>query len=334
MNVSFAFKLFDEPFGGGNQFGKSLRQKLYQHQSDVVHDLDSKYLDIILLTGSRGRLTAYETNETAFYSLFRNRSALIVHRINECDERKNTKNVNKRLRRADKIADHTVFVSEWLRDLHLSQGMNPKSYSIILNGSDTNIFNPRDYKRWNGEEPLRIVTHHWGASWQKGFDIYQRLDNMLAKSEVKEKYHFTYIGNLPDGFTFKNSEYIPPLSGKELADALRRNHVYLTASRNEPGSNHQNEGALCGLPLLYIENASMPEYCAGYGIGFTPTNFDEKLELMYQTYHDWADKMVNYPHTSERTTAAYYDLFQSMIANRDEYLAKRRKIDFLQALIP
>ena len=40
---------------------------------------------------------------------------VVVHRINECDERKNTDYVNKSLIKANKVADHTVFVSSWLK---------------------------------------------------------------------------------------------------------------------------------------------------------------------------------------------------------------------------
>ena len=53
-----------------------------------------------------------------------------------------------------------------------------------------------------------------------------------------------------------------------LAAELKRHHAYVTGSMNEPGGNHQNEGALCGLPLLYRRSGCMPEYCAGFGIDF------------------------------------------------------------------
>ena len=74
---------------------------------------------------------------------------------------------------------------------------------------------------------------------------------MLSIKKFNNFFEFTYVGNLPKGFSFKNSNYIKPLHSKNLATELKKHHVYLTASINEPGGNHQNEAALCGLPLLY-----------------------------------------------------------------------------------
>ena len=51
------------------------------------------------------------------YLKFKNKNAIIVHRINECDERKGTNYVNKNLIDANKFADYTIFISSWLREL-------------------------------------------------------------------------------------------------------------------------------------------------------------------------------------------------------------------------
>ena len=119
---------------------------------------------------------------------------------------------------------------------------------MILNGSDCSLYHPEGYQPWDGKEAMSLVTHHWGAHWMKGFDIYERLDSLLKKRQFENKITFTYIGNLPEGFAFHNAAYIEPKNGVQLASLLRQHHVYLTASRNEPGGNHQNEGAQCGLP--------------------------------------------------------------------------------------
>ena len=52
-------------------------------------------------------------------------------------------------------------------------------------------------------------------------------------------------------FKFKNSRHVKPLSGKNLSDELKTNHIYLTGSLNEPSGNHHIEGAQCGLPVIY-----------------------------------------------------------------------------------
>lgn len=314
-------------WGGGNQFGHALSHYLENQGVEVSYDLSDPNLDLILLADPRIDLeiTAYNHHDILHYLRQVNTKAVVVHRINECDERKGFRDVvNPQLRQATRVADHTVFVSSWLRDLHLAQGMEPQAHSVILNGSNSSIFHAQGNRRWDRQEPLRLVTHHWGRDWLKGFDIYQQVDDWLADPRYQNRIAFTYIGNLPDGFRFRHATYLEPLSGKALADALRAQHVYLTASRNEPGSNHQNEGALCGLPLLYIDSGSIPEYAQGFGICFTPENFQEKLDEMLESYEQWADRMVDYPHTSDHTCTAYHRLFTDLLESRDVILTRRR----------
>lgn len=327
MRVSIGSRLKDGPWGGGNQFGQSLVKYLKQQGVEVSFDLKVPDLDIILLTEPRSELSISAFNDTHIFDYLKhvNPRAIVVHRINECDERKGTSGVNARLMKANRCADHTVFVSTWLQNLFLQHGIASRDYSVILNGSDRAIFNAEGYVHWNKSEPLRLVTHHWGANWLKGFDIYQRMDELLSRIPYQSEFVFTYIGNLPEGFGFKHSTYLSPMYGLGLASQLRSHHVYLTASQNEPGGNHQNEGANCGLPLLYRDSGCMPEYCTGYGISFTASDFEEKLQEIRDTYVHWVAKMTDYPHTAEHTAEAYYKLFVWLLENRTHIIKKRSR---------
>ena len=107
------------------------------------------------------------------YLLFVNSQALVVHRINECDERKGKGNINKLLKNANYIADHTIFIATWLKNLDLWTKKN--NFSVILNGGNKAIFNDNNNVRWNGKFPIKLITHHWGGNHQKGMDIYKKL---------------------------------------------------------------------------------------------------------------------------------------------------------------
>ena len=52
------------------------------------------------------------------------------------------------------------------------------------------IFNNENYIPWDGSEEMRIVTHHWGANWNKGFDIYVELDKLISSKKWKNKISF------------------------------------------------------------------------------------------------------------------------------------------------
>lgn len=326
MKLSLGMNLHPGAWGGGNQFGHSLAEYLHHKGVEVSFDLREPDLDLIVLAEPRSNLkiSAYSDKDIVKYLVRKNQRAVVVHRINECDERKGTTDVNQRLMRANSCADHTVFISSWLRDLFLEHGLQTSEHSVILNGANSKVFNAEGYNRWSGSGKLRLVTHHWGGGRLKGFDIYERLDAMLSEPTFSEKLEFTYIGNLPAGFRFTTARYVQPQSGDKLATSIRSHHVYLTASQNEPAGMHHIEGAMCGLPLLYRESGALPEYCNGFGISFTAENFEQKLEEMMETYDYWADRMPDYPHTAERMCEQYYDLFVELLDRRHEILERRR----------
>lgn len=325
MKISIGMALQKGPWGGGNQFAASLSEYLRNRGFEVVHDLSDDNIDLILLTEPRknSRSSAFTDNDVIEYLRFRNSNTLVVHRINECDERKGTEHVNKLLINANRCADHTVFIATWLKELFIRQGISPDTSSVILNGADNTIFHPDGFSPWNHSDQLKIVTHHWGGNWLKGFDIYRQLDNMLAEPGWKEKIAFTYIGRTPQDFVFKHARHIAPLSGKELADELRQHHLYVTASRNEPAGMHHIEGAMCGLPLLFIESGALPQYCNGFGVSFTPENFTSGLEEIMETYDRWIAEMPHYSNTAERMCRNYHDLIQSLIQRAPELIALR-----------
>lgn len=328
MKISIGMRLQAGPWGGGNQFGRALADYLTAHGITVCFDLDTSDIDLILLAEPRPELniSAYTDRDIRWYTGHINPRAVVVHRINECDERKGTQGVNALLMEANRCADYTVFISEWLQNLFLGQGLQTPAYSFIRNGGDTEIFHPRGFMPWGGREKLRLVTHHWGTSRLKGFDIYEQLDAMLGKKDYQNRLEFTYIGQTPADFQFKNARYLEPLSGAALATELRQHHAYITASQFEPAGMHHIEGALCGLPLLYRESGALPEYCGGFGVGFSGNeDFESRLGELIDSYDQWLENMPTYPHTAERMCMAYLTLFEGLLQERESTLAHRQR---------
>ena len=148
--------------------------------------------------------------------------------------------------------------------------------------------------------------------------------SMMGEEKWQGRVEFTYVGNLPQDFSFRNAHYVAPLDGVELADELRSHHGYLTASLNEPGGNHQNEGALCGLPLLYRRSGCFEEYCTGFGLSFDETDFEQRLERYIDQYDQLVPAMKACPHTADRTCANYLSLFNDMVNERERIVGKRK----------
>lgn len=333
MKISIGSNIIEGPWGGGNRFAISLSNYLVNKGWTVVDNLNDKDIDIIVMTEPRKNLVSCKYNQVEISRyLIKKPDTIVVHRINECDERKNTKNVNQYLKRANAVADFTVFISLFLKKLFINGGiLNTKNYAVIRNGVDRKIFNMKSRSRWNNKEKVKLVTHHWGGNYYKGFDVYEFIDSMIGKKINGFKVEFTYIGNIPEGFTFKNSRMISPLKSKELAGEIKKNNIYLTASINEPAGMHHIEGAMCGLPLLYRNSGGIPEYAKGFGVMFEGReDFSLKLKEIIKKYEFYYNKMKKYPYNSILMCKEYEKLLNKLLEARKSFDLKARRKKYLK----
>ena len=325
MKISIGTKIKQGPWGGGNLFAINLANFLKDNNHQVVFDLKDDDIDLILITEPRktSESSAYTPQDVSNYQKYIKEDSVVVHRVNECDERKNTKYVNKYLIEANKTSDFTIFVSKWLKNLYTEQGMGTKEKHVIYAGANKEIFNDTGFIPWDKKEKLKIVTHHWGANWNKGFETYVKIDELLEDKLWKNKIEFMYIGNLPKGFTFNNVNVVKPLSGKELSAKIKENHLYITGSLNEPSGNHHIEGAQCGLPVLYLNSGGTPEYCNDYGLIFNKMNLEEKILEMMNDYGVYVKKLKEYPFSSQKMCSDYENLFLHMLKKKEDLLHSR-----------
>ena len=210
MKISIGSKIVEGPWGGGNLFAINLTNFLSKLGHDVIYDLSEPDIDLILLTDPRSRSESSSTFnhiEIKKYIKHINPKTVVVQRINECDERKNTTNINQFYLNASDVADHVVFVSEWLREIYIKCGMSEEKTSVIYAGANSEIFNSEGFHKFKNDEIIKIVTHHWSSHANKGFKIYKKIDDLLVASEWKDKISFTYIGNTSEDFIFNKTTH-------------------------------------------------------------------------------------------------------------------------------
>ena len=145
MKVSIGSKIKDGPWGGGNLFVINLKNYLINNGHKVVHNLKDNDIDLILMTEPRktSESSAFTHNDIEDYLRYINSDCLVVHRINECDERKDTDFVNEYLKESNKIADGTIFVSSWIKNLYKNIGIDMDNSRVILS---SNKFSRRYFK--------------------------------------------------------------------------------------------------------------------------------------------------------------------------------------------
>ena len=307
-------------------FSRQLIKHLEKENIDTTSQLNDPDIDIILLTEPRRYTESSSFNHLDIknYILEINKDVIVINRINECDERKNSKGLNKFLISSSQISDHTIFISDWLSDLFIKQGFSKNSYSTIHNGADGEIFFPNNRNKLS--QKLKIVTHHWGNNENKGFKVYKLLDELLDKTEIKENFEFTYVGNLPENLSFKNVQVLSPMNSKNISEYLRNCDIYITGSENEPAGMHHIEGAMCGLPLLYMKSGGVNEYCENYGIEYNIDNLEEKLFELKNNYQTYKTKLVDYKFTGKSMVDNYFSLFKKLYENKKDFVKDRNKI--------
>lgn len=317
--IALGMRLQSGPFGGGNQFGGSFTRYFANKGHSMAYTLHDEDIEAIIVTETRQWLQtcAFDMAEALKYQAAHPHVPIIL-RVNECDERKDRslKLLNRLIINSGHHADAIVFISRWLHDLFIQQAPALAAESlVILNGADESIFNDHGYVPWNGTWPLKLVTHHWGGGWNKGFDVYTKLDELIG-STYRDKISFTYIGNLASGVTLKNSRVIPPLPSDAIAKELKNNHVYITAAQYEPAGMHHVEAAQCGLPLMYRNSGALPEYCRDFGIAFTgPEDVEQALTTMMAQYAQWQSQMNQYPNNAQTMCHQYENLLANGVTH-------------------
>ena len=108
-----------------------------------------------------------------------------------------------------------------------------------------------------------------------------------------------------------------------MLQKLKENHLYITASKNEPSGNHHIEAAQCSLPILFINSGGIPEYCNDYGLIFEENNFEDKLNEIYENYEIYYNKILSYPFNARKMCSEYLTLFNELNKRKNQILEAR-----------
>lgn len=272
MKILINRKPVNGPWGGGNLFLKSFFTTLKDSGHKIITKLEPN-IDVIFIMNPRYDQLGISINEALNYKKI-NPGVKIIQRINDCDARKNTSNVDAMLIECSKYIDATIFVSNWMKKYFMDIGWSCDKNFVLFNGVATT----ENIAKKIQNNKINLVTHHWSDNYLKGFDVYDFLDNYVKEND---KYTFTYIGR--ERGTFNNTKIISPLSGQNLLFELQKYDVYVSASRFDPGPNHILEAISCGLPMLIHSD----------GGGTVEFGASKSQENIFKNFDDLIDKLTN-----------------------------------------
>jgi len=316
LKISINSKKIETAYGGGNQAANALEDHLIKMGHKIYRKL-IPHLDIILIFSSKNdySITSYNYEDIADY-IYEYPNTLVIQRVNSCDEQRGSDlGINSSMVKYNSLADYTIFISKFVKEIFKKYGMKVDQNSkIVLNGGDTNIFYPNELE--NNNNKIKIITHHWSSNYMKGFDIYERLDQLLNTKPFNDLFEFTYIGNIPLGLNFKNTNIIKPMNGITLANKLREHDIYVTGARNEAAGMHHIEGMLCGLPVLFLNSGALPEYCKHFGVEYSLINFEEKLIEIKNKNKELKQKLKDCHYTSINMATQINEIICELIEKR------------------
>ncbi|MCC5847969.1 MAG: glycosyltransferase family 4 protein [Verrucomicrobia bacterium] len=184
-------------------------------------------------------------------------------------------------------ATATIFQSRFSLDAHLALGLSARAPVVIPNTPDPEIFHPRDRLPFDANRKFKLISVSWSDNPNKGLETYLALDTLLDYSRVE----YTFVGRIQT--TFRNIRLLAPMPSAPLADLLRQQDAYLTASRNDPCSNSLLEALACGLPALYLNSGGHPELAADAGLPFdAPEEVPAKLETLARDHATYRERIA------------------------------------------
>lgn len=301
------------PWGGSSVFVRQLEACLRRRGFRVQYHLSGP-VDVVVLIDPREDLEFKTFGLEEIRACRRRNPALrVLHRINECDQRKKSNFMDELLRTANREADHTVFISEWLSGYFKARWFDStRPHTVIYNGADPGIFHPVGQVRFQPGTPFRISTHHWSDNPMKGFPVYEELDRRLAEGALPGV-EFWVIGRWPADIRWRAARTFPPASGHALAALLRQCHAHLTASLWEPCGMHHVEAAQCGLPVVFHEDGGgIVEAGRRYGLGFNEDPM-AAIAALRDRYPEFRERVLADPPDGDAMAIRYANLIRDLM---------------------
>lgn len=282
---------FNQPWGGGNLFISAFVQYMSEFGHEVVFQLEPN-LDCIFIQDPRPDELGIGINEIKNYKIHYP-STFVVHRVNECDKRKDTNFMDILLQECSKISNKTVFVSNWMKNYHLERGWHCKDIDVIINGVNKDIFYAGE-KLNNGK--VNIITFHWSDNPLKGQQVYQWLNDFV---EYNKEFTFTFIGRTKA--KLQHSNYIQPLFGENLGNELRKYDICINGSVWDPAPNSVIESISSGIPTYVsadgggaVELAGADHTFSNFAIDLIYLLQSKNYKLNSSSFYSWKTCIEKY----------------------------------------
>lgn len=312
MKIHILYNFQQGPWGGGNQFLKALKKE-FQNRG-IYEDLSEK-ADVVLFNSHHCLDDVFALKKSFPEKIF-------IHRVDGPIRlyRGRDKILDKIIFQFNNLlADGIVFQSHWSKEQNqrVCNAHSPHE-TVIHNAPDSSVFNKQNKRPFDVQEKIRLIAVSWSSNIRKGFEVYKHLDEALDFS----KYEMVFVGNSP--FEFKNIKRQKPIPSKDLANVLKGQDIYITASQKDPCSNSLIEALSCGLPAVALNDGGHTELIQQGGELFQSKQ--EVIEKLNKIAHNYSYYQSRIPEFSiQKAAGAYYGFAEKVFndVQRGTYQPKK-----------
>lgn len=249
------------PYGGGNQFLLALKSEFEKQGLEVGVNHVGTNTKVVLFNSYNFDFDRLKKmRRSGIHMIHRVDGPIGVYRGTDVDIDRKIWQMN------SELADATVFQSQYSLRKHDELGLHFKNPSVVFNAVNPSIFFPKSEVRAFTNEArksrIKLIASAWSNNPRKGATVYKWLDENLDHT----RFEFTFVGRIET--QFKNSTHVEAVPSEQLAEILRAQDIYITASQDDPCSNALIEALSCGLPSIYLKSGGHPELVGHGGLGF------------------------------------------------------------------
>lgn len=278
-DISFFHDFTPSPTGGGHQFLRALWREFERHGMRLENNTISKTTRACLFNSFNFNFKRLrQLRQPGCRMIHRVDGPLAVYRGFDDGTDRKIFELNQQ------IAHATIFQSQYSLTKHHELGFDFVRPVVIPNAADPEIFHSLGRLPFCENRKIRLISVSWSDNLNKGASVYQWLDDHLDWG----RYEHTFVGRSP--VSFQNIRTLSPITSEELAQELRQNDIFITASRNDPCSNSLIEALACGLPALCLDSGGHSEIVGKAGFAFQVA--EEIPPLLFRLIDEYSQRQA------------------------------------------
>ncbi len=322
MKIYLTYKTVDKPWGGANNFLRSLTGRLSQKE-EIKFVENAEDADIIFMNqvsaGPGSDKGHYTLSDIKKMKAANPKARLIIRAVNLKAHGYPTGPIKYYLGngfRSDRnvlsimhYADFVIFQSAYQKSFFEKHGFRGKSYTIIHNGAASVFGEPSQRPELNDNADLCVLSSSVGKGKAKRHDL-------IAALSLQKNVKIFHAGTWPEGISSERINLCGILDHSALKNLMSQCHYFYHPAMRDACPNSLIEGLYAGMPALYNSGeGSSQELAADFGISINEEDLSSTVAEARDSYQSISHSLL-YARDRfgiERAANDYYAVFRGQV---------------------